>query len=89
MAIDFPVPPSAGFEYTDSNGVIWEATHATPDPVRWQRKGAASTVVELFTDLTDTPSSLAGEGGNLTAVNSGATALEFTDTIDGGTLNWS
>ena len=32
-------------------------------------------------DLSDTPSSYSGEGGSVLAVNSGATAVEFTDEI--------
>lgn len=39
--------------------------------------GGAST----FTDLTDTPSSYSGAGGNLVRVNSGASALEFSASV--------
>ncbi|MFA5567616.1 MAG: hypothetical protein WC972_03110 [Trueperaceae bacterium] len=38
-----------------------------------------------FTDLADTPSSYAGQGGKLVAVNAGATALEF---VTGGSTAW-
>jgi len=37
-----------------------------------------------FTDLSDTPSSYAGQGGKLVAVNAGATALEFVTGGGGG-----
>ena len=39
-----------------------------------------------FLALTDTPSSYSGNGSAIVAVNSGATALEFVTTIDGGTF---
>ena len=41
---------------------------------------------QVLTDNTDFPSSYSGHGGKLVFVNSGATALEFSNTIDGGTL---
>jgi hypothetical protein len=37
-----------------------------------------------FLGLTDTPSSYSGQGGKVVAVNSGATALEFTTVTSGG-----
>jgi hypothetical protein len=39
-----------------------------------------------FLTLSDTPSSYSGAGGNIVAVNAGATALEFVTTIDGGSF---
>ncbi|QZI86164.1 hypothetical protein PODOV061v2_0020 [Vibrio phage 172P1] len=45
---------------------------------------APTTLPDKFTELTDTPSSLTGAGTQLVAVNAGGTALEFIDTIDGG-----
>ena len=42
------------------------------------------SLVTAFTGLSDTPSSLTGQGGKYAAVNSGATALEFVDAPSGG-----
>ena len=42
--------------------------------------------MEAFTDGTDTPSSYTGHGSKIVMVNSGESALEFVDTIDGGTF---
>ena len=42
------------------------------------------TLVTAFTGLSDTPSSLTGQGGKYAAVNAGATALEFVDAPTGG-----
>lgn len=39
-----------------------------------------------FLELSDTPSTFASKAGFIAVVNSGETAIEFTDTIDGGTF---
>jgi hypothetical protein len=41
--------------------------------------------VTTFIALTDTPSAFTGAGGRFVKVNTGATALEFVDGVDGGT----
>lgn len=41
--------------------------------------------VTTFIALTDTPAAFTGAAGRFVKVNSGATALEFVDGIDGGT----
>ena len=46
----------------------------------WKDAPAGTTT---FTGLTDTPSTLTGEGGKFVAVNSGATALELVDEPSG------
>ena len=59
---------------------------ALGDVLTWS--GAAFTPVALpaeFTTLTDTPANYTGSQGQLLAVNAGGTAVEFVDTIDGGT----
>ena len=47
------------------------------------------STVALFTDLEDTPSTLSGSAGKAVAVNSGATALEFTDSVAMHSLLWT
>jgi len=47
---------------------------------------AAGGGASAFTDLTDTPSSLSGQAGKYTRVNSGETALEFVSLSGGGDL---
>lgn len=42
--------------------------------------------VTTFVELTDTPSSFSTHGGKIVRVNSGGTALEFVEGIDGGTF---
>lgn len=44
------------------------------------------TLVTAFTQLSDAPSAYTGSGGYFVRVNAGATALEFTNTIDGGSF---
>ena len=41
--------------------------------------------VTTFQALSDTPGAYTGHADKIVVVNSGANALEFTDTIDGGT----
>lgn len=40
--------------------------------------------ITTFTGLSDTPTDFTGNAGNIVSVNAGETALEFTNTIDGG-----
>jgi len=51
----------------------------------WQAQAAPSGVTN-FVALNDTPSSFSGTGGYFAKVNSGATAIEFVNGIDGGTF---
>jgi len=51
----------------------------------WQAQASPSGVTN-FTALNDTPANFSGSGGYIVKVNSGATALEFADGIDGGTF---
>lgn len=44
-----------------------------------------TTIATSFLGLTDTPNAYTGVGGYLVKVNSGATGLEFSNSIDGGT----
>jgi len=78
-----------GAEYVYS-GVNWvkiaelETIDALIDWANIQNKPSLAT---KFTDLSDTPSSLSGNGGKLLAVNAAGTGLEFiTVDIDGGTF---
>jgi hypothetical protein len=57
---------------TDGDGVL---SFTTP-----------SSGVTTFVALTDTPSSFTGSGGYYVKVNSGATALEFSQDVDDGTF---
>lgn len=43
--------------------------------------GSGGGGASAFTDLTDTPASYSGQGGNLVRVNSGETALEFSASV--------
>lgn len=45
----------------------------------------ASAVAATFTGLTDTPANFTGAALQFARVNAGATALEFTNVVDGGT----
>jgi len=60
--------------------LTWDDTNS-----QWAPKALPSGVTE-FTALNDTPSSYSGEAGKLLAVNSSEDAVEFTDTIDGGSF---
>lgn len=57
----------------------------TYDGSNWVNQNAGAGVTS-FTDLDDVPTSYTGNAGKLVAVNSGETALEFVDVIDGGTF---
>jgi len=51
----------------------------------WQPQASPSGVTN-FVALNDTPGNFTSSGGYIVKVNSGATALEFVDGIDGGTF---
>jgi hypothetical protein len=59
----------------DIQSIIDECCNGGPTP-----PGGVST----FLELTDTPASYAGSGGDFVAVNAGATALEFVAAPSGG-----
>ena len=50
----------------------------------WKDAPSGGTGSSSFTGLTDTPSSYTGQAGKFLKVNSGASALEFTDEPTGG-----
>lgn len=47
---------------------------------------ASAAGVTVFTGLTDVPSAYTGHGGKFVKVNTGATALEFVNDVDGGSF---
>jgi len=47
---------------------------------------AQTSGVTVFTGLTDVPASYSGAGGYYVKVNSGASALEFSQHVDDGTF---
>lgn len=51
----------------------------------WSAANSAAGVT-TFTALTDTPSAYTGHGGKFVKVNTGATALEFVNDVDGGSF---
>jgi hypothetical protein len=51
----------------------------------WEPQASPTGVTE-FISLNDTPVNFSGSAGRFVKVNSGATALEFVDGIDGGTF---
>lgn len=61
----------------DGEVLTWDALHA-----RWD----SSTVTSDFINLTDTPSSYAGEGGKILSVNASGTGLEFIVNSGSGNL---
>ena len=56
----------------------WDATDAASGAIRNK-----PTLVTAITALTDTPSSLSGQGGKFLAINAGGTAVEFVDEPSG------
>ena len=62
-------------------GTIAEDKLATDVQTKLNATGSGSTT---FTELTDTPAALTGQAGKILQVNTGATALEFTDKPSGG-----
>jgi hypothetical protein len=63
---------------TSNNGKVLTAG-ATAGSLSW------AAPVTSFVNLTDTPAAYTSQGGKLVAVNSGATALEFINSLDCGT----
>lgn len=67
---------------TPSNGQVltWNSTGSQWEPA------APGSGVTAFIQLNDVPAAYTNKGGWFVKVNSGATALEFVETIDGGTF---
>lgn len=64
----------------DGHVLMWDNANS-----RWDA-GAIPSGVTNFVGLSDTPANFTGGSGKLVAVNAGETALEYIDTIDGGTF---
>jgi len=64
-----------------SDGQVLMADSTEASGVKW------TNVATTFLGLNDTPSSYSGSGSYILAVNSAEDAVEFIDTIDGGTLS--
>lgn len=64
-----------------TNDYVLTLDDSTPTGLKWAETQAG---VSTFISLTDAPASYSGQAGKFVRVNSGATALEFTDVIDGG-----
>jgi hypothetical protein len=84
------VPDGTGAVTID--GLIWPTADGSANQVlKTNGSGVLSWVtqtagVTVFTGLTDVPSSYSGSGGYYVKVNSGATALEFSQHVDDGTF---
>ena len=83
---------SGGAEYV-YNGTNWIKISELNDldaVITWANIQNKPSFVSKITDLSDTPSSISGQGGKVLAVNSAGTAIEFisvyTGDIDGGTF---
>lgn len=63
---------------SEGQTLIWRTDKYTPE--------APTSGVTTFIALNDTPTAFTGAGGYIVKVNAGATALEFTNGIDGGTF---
>lgn len=64
---------------TDGQVLTYDTTNG------WQAETNASGVTD-FVSLTDTPANYTAAGGFFLKVNTGATAVEFVENIDGGTF---
>ena len=86
--IDGKIGDITGEDLQDLNNVSMSPGGGTNGYVVYWNNGGPSFQLkaQVFTDNTDTPASYSGQGGKLVAVNSGATALEFVNEIDGGTF---
>ena len=62
---------------TDGQALVWDNENSQWAPGTVATEGGSSA----FTALTDTPSNFTAAGGKIVRVNSGATALEFSDAI--------
>ena len=83
---------SGGAEYV-YNGTAWIKISELNDldaVITWANIQNKPSFVSKITDLSDTPSTLSGQGGKVLAVNSAGTAIEFisviTSDVDGGTF---
>jgi hypothetical protein len=65
-----------------TNDYVLTLDDSTATGLKWAETQAG---VSTFTALTDAPASYDGQSLKFVRVNVGETALEFTDTIDGGT----
>jgi len=65
---------------SDEQVLTWDTTTS-----RWIPAASPAGVTQ-FVSLNDTPANFSGAGGYIVKVNSGATALEFVNGIDGGTF---
>lgn len=65
-----------------TNDYVLTLDSSTATGLKWAQTQAG---VSTFTALTDAPASYSGQSLKFVRVNVGETALEFTDTIDGGT----
>jgi hypothetical protein len=86
--VDISAPGSdvviQGLTYPDADGTANQVLVTDGDGVlSWATQ---SSGVTTFVALTDTPSSFTGSGGYYVKVNSGATALEFSQDVDDGTF---
>ena len=83
-------PQTNSFGRTSSNELlIAGGPHTAREVQAWTLSGAGGGGAADFTGLTDTPSAYTGQAGKLVSVNSGATALEFTNPSSGGDVNFS
>jgi hypothetical protein len=84
------VPDGTGAVTID--GLIWPTADGSANQVlKTNGSGVLSWVtqtagVTVFTGLSDVPASYSGTGGYYVKVNSGATALEFSQHVDDGTF---
>mgnify|MGYP006988875628 CR=1 FL=1 len=87
-ASDDETVASGGAEYIYS-GTAWVKLSELEDldvSVTWENIGNKPTIVTTLLGLSDTPSSYTNSAGKLLCVNAAGTAVEYTDTFDGGTF---
>jgi hypothetical protein len=75
---------AAGFDPTSNQTITGDWAFGAEVDFSAATVTGLPTSATAFTDLTDTPSSLSGEGGKMVVVNSGGTALEFEAVPSGG-----
>ena len=66
---------------SDQQVLTWDA-----GTNKWIAAASGSGGVTAFVSLNDTPASFSGAAGYIAKVNSGGTALEFANGVDGGTF---